>query len=90
MDPIEFPGSFVTIAKDQPPYKPLPALVCGDPMGTMLFCWQPTEDEMETLLRERKVWVTCLTFNQRLQPLNLSAERPYFADAQGDTFPLPE
>jgi len=76
MNPVNFPEANVIIAKDQPPYKPLPALYCGDDMGTMVTCWQLGEDEIEELKRTRLLWVTILTFKQLIQPLCLSPEKP--------------
>lgn len=76
MKPIKFDGHNIVIAENQPPYMPLPALCFGDPLGTLLFCWDVSDEELELISRTRKVWVTSLSFNQPLQPLCLSADRP--------------
>lgn len=74
--PTDFPGATITIAKDQPPYLPLPARHYGDDMGTLLTCWQLTEEELAEVLKTGKLWVTMLTFNQPIQPIAISVERP--------------
>lgn len=76
MKPTEFPGFNVTIAKDQHPYIPLPAQAFGDNCGTLLTCWELSEEDLEHLIRTRKVWVTTLTFNQALQPFAILADKP--------------
>lgn len=74
--PITFDGVNVVIAENQEPYLPLPAQVFGDSMGTILTCWEFSEEEMEEFLRTRKLWISHWSFNQLFQPLSLSTERP--------------
>jgi hypothetical protein len=76
MRPVQFPESNVVIAENQEPYIPLPALACGDNMGTLLMCWELDAEELDVLTRTGKLWVTCLSFNQPLQPLHLSVDKP--------------
>jgi hypothetical protein len=76
MKPTDFPGSNITIAKEQPPYYPLPARVFGDEHGTLLTCWELDENELQELLRTRRLYVTILTFNHPLQPIAISADCP--------------
>lgn len=79
MKPIYFPGALVVVAKDQPPYEPLPVQFVGGKMGIMVSCWELTDTELESVRRDRRIWVTSLTFNQPVQPLVLSADRPQVA-----------
>ena len=79
MTPTTFPEANVVIAENQEPYLPLPALACGDNMGTLLMCWEVTPEEAEVLHRTGKLWVTCLTFNQPIQPLHFSVDKPVIA-----------
>lgn len=76
MRPIDFPGSNITLAKDQPPYLPLPGQVFGDTLGTLLTCWELTPEELEQIASTGKLWITVLTFNQPLQPMQPSTDDP--------------
>lgn len=72
MEPVDFKGSNTIIAKDQKEYKPLPALVLGD--GEVITCWELTDEEVETIVKERKLYISQLTFNRGLQPLKPLAD----------------
>lgn len=76
MKPIEFEGSNVVLAKDQPEYQPLPVLTVGDPEGTVISCWELSDDDIETLRQTRKLWFSQLTFGQPLQPQLPQVEVP--------------
>lgn len=69
MAPIEFRGVNVTYAKDQSEYLPLPVMKLQD--GTVISCWEVTDEDLERIIKERKVYVAQLTFNTPLQPLNV-------------------
>lgn len=74
---IEFPEQTAVIAKHQPEYLPLPAYqFVGDPQGRIVCCWQLSWRERFSLLLSGKIWHQVLTFNQPLQPLKLSIEKP--------------
>jgi len=77
MDLIEFPEQTVVIAKDQPPYRPLPAYrQPADPEGRVICCWSLTWRERFKLLFTGKLWHHILTFNGPLQPQLLEVEKP--------------
>lgn len=82
MTPIDFPGSNVVIAKNQPEYIPLPALRLGD--GQLHFCWQLTWGERLKLLLTGRLWHTVLTFNTPLQPQMLSTDTPELVDINAE------
>jgi hypothetical protein len=69
MSPIEFTGVNVIYAKDQPEYLPLPVMKLQD--GTVISCWQVTDEDLERIIKTRQVFVSQLTFNTPLQPLNV-------------------
>lgn len=73
MEPIEFYGSNVVIAKDQPAYRPLPAHVSPD--GDVVTCWRLSWWERLKLLARGHLWLKMKTFNAPLQPVLLSVER---------------
>lgn len=67
MIPIDFPGSNVTYAKEQPEYNPLPAM--RDEDGTIVSCWELTDAEVKAIIKHRKLYISIMTFNQPLQPI---------------------
>lgn len=73
MTPIEFPEQNVVFAKDQPEYNPLPALKQED--GTIISCWQFTDEEIEKLKETRCLYLAVATFGHPLQPVLLSVEK---------------
>ncbi len=70
MRPIEFSGSNVVYAKDQPEYLPLPARRMAD--GTVTTCWALSWRERLALMVSGRFYLDVLTFNHPLQPV-----RPY-------------
>lgn len=70
MKPIEFKEMNIIIAKDQPEYLPLPALI--DLRGKVISCWKVTLKERIILLFTGKLFLSQLAFNQPLQPLRPS------------------
>lgn len=76
MDPVALPEyaadpepRFVLIAKDQPEYTPLPALVFRD--GKVLTEWTFTEAERQAIARGENLRLWIWTFGQPLQPISL-------------------
>lgn len=74
MNTVDFPGSNIVIAKDQPQYHPIPAHYTPD--GEVVFCWELTDEELTQVLITKRIWHTVLTFNKPLQPQKLSLEQP--------------
>jgi hypothetical protein len=60
---------FVEIAKDQPEYQTLPALVYTD--GKILTEWALTEDERAAIARGENLRLWVWTFGRPLQPIAL-------------------
>lgn len=71
MKPIEFPQQNTVIAKDQPPYMPLPAFRSED--GEVTACWGMDWRERLRVLVTGRVYVTLLTFNRPVTPSRVSA-----------------
>lgn len=69
MSPTEFKGVNVVYAKDQPEYLPLPVMKLED--GTVISCWELTDEDLKMINETKRVYVSQLTFNQPLQPLNV-------------------
>jgi hypothetical protein len=76
MKPIDFQGTNVIVAENQPPYLPLPGVFVGGPVGVLLCCWELNEEELEEIIRTRRIYNSIMTFNQPLQPHCISADRP--------------
>jgi hypothetical protein len=70
VEQFEVEGSrAVVIAKDQPEYLPLPALVFAD--GKILTEWCFTEEERAAIARGENIRLWVWTFGKALQPVML-------------------
>lgn len=69
----EFLGHNMKIAEDQPEYETLPAFVAPD--GTIVVCFQASEEERKKIAETGEVWLQIATFNEPLQPIYMSAHR---------------
>lgn len=67
MHPIEFKGQNVIFAKEQPQYQPLPALRMPD--GEVYSCWQLSDEEIVSIIKNKCIFIKQLTFNDQLQPI---------------------
>lgn len=67
MRPIDFAGRNVIFAEDQPEYQPLPALRMPD--GEVFTCWELSDEELATVVKNKCIYFKQLTFNQPLQPI---------------------
>lgn len=73
MKPKHFTEANVTYAKDQPEYNPLP--VFKDEKGTVVSCWELSDEEIEQIKINKCLWLSVMTFNQPLQPLFMTADK---------------
>lgn len=67
--PINFKGANVIYAEDQPQYLPLPATRLPD--GEVISCWELSEEEIDTILNTRCIYLRQSTFNDPLQPISI-------------------
>lgn len=74
MKPIEFPEQTMVWAKDQPPYRPLPAYLDAE---QTISCWRLTWRERLTLLFSGRLWLRQMNFGAALQPQLPSIESPF-------------
>ena len=63
-----------TYAENQPEYLPLPAHRSEE--GIVTSCWELSDEEMEILLKTKKIYLQVLTFNKPLQPVKMLVENP--------------
>jgi len=90
MVPIEqiIPGfklpdnEMIIIAKNQPPYLPLPAW--KGPDGVRVTRWKLSWKERLYVLFGGSIWVTISTFGKKLQPLKLETACPIMGSAMED------
>ena len=87
MNIVKFPECNVTYAENQPEYRPLPALKMED--GEIVTCWKPSIRERLKILFSGKIWLNVLTFNKPLQPLLISANKPFQMDGVSNVPPGP-
>lgn len=76
VEQLPLPGTIaITIAKNQPEYQPLPALVFED--GKVLTEWAFSEEERAAVAKGENLRLWVWTFGQPLQPvmLNITDER---------------
>lgn len=67
---VAFAEHTVVFAKDQPEYKPLPAVMFpDDPQGQVITCWRLSRRDRIRVLLSGRLWCSVLTFHQPLQPL---------------------
>lgn len=75
MNPVDFPQSNVTFAKDQPEYRPLPAHRTD--AGIVTSCWELSDEELAEITKTKRIWFSVYTFNQPLQPQLPMAHDPF-------------
>lgn len=66
MKAIRFTGVNKTYGENQPQYIPLPVMKFPD--GMMISCWELTDEEVEEIVKNKKLYISMMTFNHPLQP----------------------
>jgi hypothetical protein len=61
--------TIVTFAKDQPQYRPLPAIVIAGPDGRVITRWVLTDAERAQIAAGADLYIQQLTFGHALQPM---------------------
>jgi hypothetical protein len=72
----KFPEADVEIGKGQPEYFTIHAKHVGG--GEVVSCWVLSDEEIETILKTRRIWYHRLTFGQPFQPMRITTEAPKF------------
>lgn len=72
MKPIKFEGHNVVYAENQPEYNPLPAFKAEN--GTIVTCWELTNEDFERIVETRRIYLSVMTFNNPLQPVYLTTD----------------
>lgn len=69
MIPIDFPGRNIVFGEGQPEYQPLPAMLVKGIEQEVITCWELTDEEIDELVKTRKLYLCQYTFGSRLQPI---------------------
>ena len=77
MEAIKFKECNSDYAENQDEYITLPAHKTKDGQGQVTTCWKLSLGERCKLLFSGKIYLQILTFNNPLQPLKMSIEKPY-------------
>ena len=72
MKPIKFEGHNIVYAENQPEYNTLPAF--KDENGTIVTCWELTNEDFERIVETRRIYLSVMTFNNYLQPVYLTSD----------------
>ena len=94
MKAITFKGYNSLVAKDQPEYLTLPALIMphhpsdGNTLNHCVTCWELSEEEMQNLLLTRRIYITT-RFKDGIPPMMASIDQEQFFQLPDD-FEQPE
>ena len=75
MKAVDFDEQNVVISEAQDEYMNLPALAADDEHGSVVSCWELSEEDLKKVQETRKVWLSCYTFGALLQPVLLSVKK---------------
>lgn len=73
MKPIRFEGHNVVFGEGQPQYNDLPAFRNDSAAAEVISCWELTDEDLEEIIRTKKIWTMQMTFNRPFQPMIISA-----------------
>jgi hypothetical protein len=74
MMPSLFPQANLLLGDDQPEYLLLPAHRAAD--GVFTTCWELDDQELEVVLKTKRIWSQQLTFGGPFQPQIILANEP--------------
>ncbi len=77
MKAIEFKEVNLRIAENQEEYETLPVYAnVNEPGLPVTACFELTEEEVEQVKKEGKIYLTFLTFGKQFQPIQMSCLKP--------------
>lgn len=77
MTPKDFPERNIKIAEHQDEFITLPAYY-NRSEGSMSFCFQLSEDEVNQIHETNEIWFKLYTGGQKMQPIFLSTQKEDF------------
>lgn len=78
MNSIDFPEANTALAKDQPHYKTI--FVHAEIKTNkrqMIVCFELSDEEVERIIKDRKLWYAQSTFGQLFQPMVIMTANPF-------------
>lgn len=73
MKNVDFVGSNTDVAKRQTEYLPLRAITFpDDPNGTIITCFELSDDEIAHILKTKTIFHSQLTFGGKMQPIRMA------------------
>ena len=77
MKPVEFKEQNVVFGKGQPESQDLPAyLNRTKETGEAVTCWEISDEELEEIVKTKRIWLNQLTFHSPFQPIAPSISKP--------------
>lgn len=79
MESLDFPKANYPLAKDQPQYQTLYVFYdrIAAPFFPMTYCMKLSQEEIDSIIKNRCIWLTQTTFGQPFQPIRMSVESPF-------------
>lgn len=75
MTSADFPGATLKIGKGQEDtYHTIHALPVEGPQGEILAIYNLTDEEVEQIVRDKKLYYSRWTFGEKFQPMQISAQ----------------
>ena len=68
----------IQVAKDQDQYNTLPANYAS---GLMAFAFELSEEDIEKILKNKRIYVSLLTFGKRMNPINIAVDPEDFDES---------
>lgn len=69
MTPKKFKGHNIVLAEGQPNYEPVPALMTQDANGTVITCWELSDEEIIDVCQKKELYIATHTFGSPFQPI---------------------
>ena len=68
----------IEVAKDQEQYETLPA---NYESGVMAFAFEVTEEDLEKIKKNKRIYVSLLTFGKQMNPINVAVDPEDFDES---------
>lgn len=83
MKSVKFPGANIEIGKGQPEYFVIHGKRLPGPSGEIIMCWEISDEELQVVMKTKKIWYHRLTGNGPFQPMRITVEQPMEAAPKG-------
>jgi len=86
MKAVKFKQQNCVYAKNQKQYIPLLVHKINEPEGRVISCWKGRFRDRLRFLFNGRIFLSCMTFNKPLQPLDMQTENPFAKDPTEEKF----